>query len=233
MADETPTEPVPVPSHLDLAVAEATHPLAAADQAVLDNAVAYLNQAMCESGVRLAVVVSDYVVATFFGGDPAKLSVRSSHKGASYYALCQRDDLEMGRATLQRLVRIGLQVKQLPPELGSALTPGQHRALLVVEEPAQKVELAKKALAEHWTAEQLEDVVAKAKPVPMKKRGRAAKPEIVKQVLASAAGPLAWAAGTDFANAYAALDEDNRAEVLKALNAMADAVKSVLGAMPT
>ena len=149
MADETPTEPMPVPTLTDLAVTDVTKALAPQEQAKLDSAVAYLNQVTSETGLRLAMAVSDYVISTFFGGDPAKLSSRNSHKGASYSALCQRDDLEMGRTTLQRLVRIGLQVKAMPPELGSALTPGQHRALLVVAKPEQKVELAKQALAEH------------------------------------------------------------------------------------
>ena len=168
-----------------MAIATVAEPaLAAQEQATLDNAVAYLNQAMCESGVRLAIVVSDYVISTFFGGDPAKLSSRNSHKGASYAALCKREDLEMGRTTLQRLVRIGLQVKAMPPELGSALTPGQHRALLVVPEQEHKVELAKKALAERWTAEQLEDVVAQEARQGAKRHEKAAVPEIVRKVAA-------------------------------------------------
>ena len=182
MNDQTPTEPMPTPA----AMVAARPPLAfvPVDQAAVDEAVRFLNQALNESGLRLATVVSDYIVQKFFATDPGQLTQRGRHKPLSYAALCEREDLEMGAATLQRLVRIGLQIKAMPPELGSALTPGQHRALLVVAEPTHKVELAKAALAEHWTAERLEEVIAQEKPAGGKRPGRAAVPEVVKAIAA-------------------------------------------------
>lgn len=73
-----------------------------ADQTTVDSAVAFLNQAMQESGFNLATVVSDYVVLTFFDGDPAKLGSHDRHRAHTYRALCKHPQLEMGAAAGRR-----------------------------------------------------------------------------------------------------------------------------------
>ena len=213
---------MPTPSAM--VVAHAATALAPTDQLLLDGAVAYLNGAMRESGVKLATTVSDYVVLAFFGGDATKLSQRGRAKASGYAALCEREDLEMGAATLQRLVRIGLQVKALPPELGTALTPGQHRALLVVAEPEHKVELAKAALAEHWTAERLEEVIAAEKVEGAKRGGRPAVPAVIKAISALRKAVAAFGPEDAIATAFGGLDAKSRNEAMTELNELASGI---------
>lgn len=219
MSNGSSTEPVPERTLTAIVVAEGAPALAPEQKAMLDAAVDYLNQVTNEQGLQLAISVSDYVVRTFFGGDLAKLSSRNAHKGASYAALCKRKDLAMGPSTLQRLVRIGLQVKAMPPELGQALTPGHHRALLVVPDPGQKVELAQKTLAEHWTADQLEEVVAKEKPVGGNRPGRKALPEVAKKVAALKRAVEALGSVEEFASSLAELGDAERGALMADLAA--------------
>jgi hypothetical protein len=101
---------------------------------------------MHKSGLQLAMEVSDFVAATFLGRDPAQLHSKDPHKLASFRALCQHPALQMGAATLNRLVRIGHQVRRLPPELAESLSPGHHRALLAVDNAQHKQHLARHAV---------------------------------------------------------------------------------------
>lgn len=205
-----------------LVAAGAANALAAAGQAKIDGAVAFLNNALRDSGVQLAVTVSDYVVQTFFGGDPKHLSSHDRTRAVTYGALCARKDLEMGAATLRRLVRIGLQVKELPAELAHELTPGQHRALLVVDSLEHKLELARATVAGQWTAEKLEEVISveRRKPEGEVKAGRPSKARLVKAAAAVTKAALALGAAEAFAVELAALSEADRAAVLLELRVM-------------
>ena len=229
MTDETPTEPILVPTLG--AIPPAATELVQVDALKVESAITFLNQAMRESGLQLAQTVSEYVVQTFFDGDAAKLSLHGRAKANSYAALCDREDLEMGAATLKRLVRIGLQIKAMPPALAQALTPGQHRALLVVSEPEHKVELAKAAVAERWTAERLEEVIAARKPVDGTRRGRVPVPELVKDVQATAKKAGAWATNGTFDAEFRGLSDEDRATVLSAVRQIRDSAELVLSSI--
>jgi len=111
------------------------------DKSVLDGAVDFINRATHASGLQLAVLISEYVTDTFFGGDIGLLSSKDPTKIASFHALCQREDLQMGVSTLYRLVKIGHQVRQMPADLAESLTPAQHRALLSEPNPLHKQHL--------------------------------------------------------------------------------------------
>ncbi|MBM4345747.1 MAG: hypothetical protein FJ100_20425 [Deltaproteobacteria bacterium] len=159
--------------------------LSPADEQKVADAVAFINRAAAEQGVRLAQTVSDYVVATFFNGDPSGLSSHDRTKTASYYRLARHPNLAMSYASLRRLVLVGLQAKVLPAAVADRLSPTQHRALLAVDDPARKAELAQAALDQGWTAEQLEKAVteqaqAAPRPVDAPKVGRPPKAEVLK-----------------------------------------------------
>lgn len=204
--------------------------LTAADHAQVDAAVAFLNTALCESGVRLATTVSDFVIAQFFGGDVSQLDSRDSTKSASYNALAERPDLQMGASTLRRLVRVGLQVRQMPQELAAALTQGQHRALLVVEDTAHKVELATTAVAEHWTAEKLSEVIALEHQKERPKAGRPPKPPIVKVVASIGRAISSAGSARDCGVAISALSATDRAALLVEISASINQLRAILSA---
>ena len=153
--------------------------LSDADQAKVDAAVRWLNQQVLASGLELAAEVKRYVLETFFDGDYERFADPSRGKPLSFSALCRREDLELGEATLHRLVRIARQVEELPGEIGRRLSISQHRMLLPVTDPALKVELAEKAVVEGLTVEELGEAVREAQPT--NKSGRPPLPVIVKQ----------------------------------------------------
>jgi hypothetical protein len=161
---EQVTEPLPLQVDLDL----------------LDGAVLFLNRAIHASGLQLAMTVSAYVTETFFGGDVAALSSKDSQKTASFRALCERDDLQMGASTLHRLVRIGQQARHLPADLSESLSLGHHRALLTVDDPRHKQHLARLAVQKGWTADKLRTTIAAEQPLPAHRPGRPKKAELLK-----------------------------------------------------
>jgi hypothetical protein len=152
--------------------------LSDADVAKVDAAVRWLNGQVQSSGLELAAAVKRYVIGTFFDGDYDGFIDPSRNKSQSFAALCLREDLELGEATLYRLIRIARQVEELPGDLGPRLSVRQHRALLPVTDPVQKVELARRALNEDLTADTLEDEVRKVQPT--NKTGRPPLPVVVK-----------------------------------------------------
>lgn len=139
---------------------------------LLDGAVDFINRAARTSGLHLAVTVSEYVIDTFFGGDFAAISSKDPHKTASFTALCAREDLQMGPATLNRLVRIGQQARHLPSDLAESLSLSHHRLLLSVKALQHKQHLAHEAAKHSWTVEQLQAQIAAEKPVVPNPLGR-------------------------------------------------------------
>jgi hypothetical protein len=153
--------------------------LSDADVAKVDAAVRWLNQQALASGLELAAEVKRYVLEAFFDGDYDRFIDPSRNKSLSFAALCRREDLELPAATLYRLIRIARQVEELPGDLGPRLTVRQHRALLPVTDPVQKVELARRAVDGDLTADKLEDAVRAVQPT--NKTGRPPLPVLVKQ----------------------------------------------------
>ena len=150
------------------------------DVALLDGAVLWLNRTIQASGIQLAVQVSDYVLDTFFGGDISALSSKDPQKTASFRALCEREDLQMGASTLHRLVRIGQQARHLPADLSESLSLGHHRALLTVDNLAHKQHMAREAVRHGWSAEKLAETLAAEHPQAPQRPGRPRKPELLK-----------------------------------------------------
>lgn len=117
---------------------------------------------------------------TFFAGDMTALSSKDPQKTASFRALCDRDDLQMGASTLHRLVRIGQQARHLPADLAERLSLGHHRALLTVPNALHNQHLAREAVQHAWTAAKLTATIAAEQPQPAKRPGRPKKAELLK-----------------------------------------------------
>lgn len=198
--------------------------LSPAEVLLVEQAVEFLNRVSSETGLRLAQTVSDYVVTTFCAGDAAVLSSHVPLRSNTIAALSRHPNLQMGANTLRRLVRIGLQVKELPAEVALRLTPPQHRALLGVKDPERKVELARAALADKWTPEQIAAAVAGPVPRDGPRLGRPPKAELVKQVAAVVKGAKGLRP-----EGFAGLGEQEREEVLAGLREVLAVVEGVLG----
>jgi len=168
----------------DIARLSEPHAVEIVDAVKVDRAVGFLNSAMRESGIQLAVRVSDYVVSEFFGGDVVQLDSRDRTKAVSYNALCRHPDLQIGEATLRRLARVGIQVRQLPDEVAGRLSQRHHRALLTVDDPRRKEELARAAVVEDWSPDKLAGVIAVDHQTAKPRTGRPAAPHVVKAISA-------------------------------------------------
>lgn len=204
----------------------------AVDPALLDGAVLWLNRAVQSSGIELAVQVSEYVIDTFFAGDFALLTSHDPNKSASYRALCQREDLHMGAATLHRLVRIGQQVRHLPADVAQALTLRHHRALLTVANQQHRQHLARQALRHEWTSDRLASVIRAEKPLNGKPRGRPAQPAVVKWLAAVRRSSGENQDPREFAVAVGGLTAGEQADLRADLLALQRQIQALVAALP-
>ena len=205
--------------------------LPAPDPALVDRAVLFLNRAMHASGLQLATTVSAYVTETFFAGDPAALSSKDSRKTASFRALCEREDLQMGVSTLHRLVRIGQQARHLPADLAERLSLAQHRALLPVPNALHKQHLARLAVQHGWTTEQLAATVAAEHPQPPRHAGRPKKAQVLKWLDGLQRAAQGRQDPSSFAAGYGALPPTEQARVKADISALHRDLTALLAAV--
>jgi len=190
------------------------------DKNLIDGAVQFLNRATHASAVQLAVTVSEYITDTFFGGDAKLLSSKDPDKTASFRALCDHPQLQMSAATLNRLVRVGLQARQLPADLAENLTQRQHRALLVVQNPQHKQHLARLTVQHGWSAAQLSAEIAAEHPPQKPPVGRKHKAELLKWIGAVRHTTGAARDPAVFAQDFAKLTEMDKAKFKTELAAL-------------
>jgi hypothetical protein len=91
------------------------------DTVLLDDAVATINRIYVGKGLELYFAVGDYVLNTFFGGDPETFHTRG--KGhATFRALAEREDLHLGYSALYKAMAVVEQRRLLPDNLASVLS---------------------------------------------------------------------------------------------------------------
>ena len=206
-------------------------PLSVADLALVEGAVAWLNRTVHASGVQLAVEVSGYVLATFFGGDFAAFADHDRTKPVSFRALLRHQQLQLGESTLYRLVRIGHHVGQLPQDVALALSLSHHRTLLALTDGRHRQALARAAATEGWSVLQLAEAVKHKQPPDPKRPGRPSLPPAVKHLGAFARRAATELEPKGFAIAFKALaparQKAARAEVLALAQQVAALVKVV------
>jgi len=201
------------------------------DATLLDGAVLWLNRATQANGIQLAISVSQYILDTFFGGDFRALSSKDPHKTASFRALCEREDLELGASTLHRLVRIGHQARHLPADLAESLSIGHHRALLAVESAPHKQHLARLAVERGWTAEKLEATIAAEHPQPEHRPGRPKKAPVLKWLTAVRREVKAQADIPAFAWAFQQMQASEQASAKAGLHALRQDLEALWAAV--
>ncbi len=155
---------------------------AAADDALLDQVVADINRLHTAKGLELARALGEYLVGAFFGGSLDNFKVERSH--ASWRALAERADLQVSHSTLWYSVSILAQLRELPEEIGSALSVSHHRRLLPVRDAKAKQTIATKAVDQGLSVNQLEKLVAKQRNKERKgdRRGRRPIPDYLKSL---------------------------------------------------
>jgi hypothetical protein len=81
---------------------------------------------------------------------------------------------------LIRLVRIGLQARHLPADLAEHLSLSHHRVLLSVADGQHKQHIARLAVRNPWTVEQLQAQITSEKPAVPHPLGRPTNPAPLK-----------------------------------------------------
>ena len=139
------------------------------DDKLVDSAVEEINRLHSAKGLELARAMGEYLVKTFFGGDLDNFGVEKSH--ASWRALANREDLQVSHSTLWFSVAILAQLRQLPEDVGTALSVSHHRLLVPVRDPKAKERVARKAVEQGLTVSQFEAEVAKVRKTEKRSKG--------------------------------------------------------------
>lgn len=135
----------------------------ALDEHLLDQAVHQINAAWAIKGIETAREIGEYVLSTFFDGDPTAFHERG--KGhTSFRALSEREDLYVSHSWIWRAVSVTEQLRLLPEDISTALPFTHHTLLIPVKDQKTKVKLAKSAAQQGWSKRKLEAEVKKVRP---------------------------------------------------------------------
>lgn len=168
----------------DTAIAQvlpAEVPLTPAQHDQVEQAVRTLNALATRTRLELAVAVSRYVLDEFFGGEWERFTDPRRNKSVSFRALCAHSDLRLSRTTLLVLVHVGRQVEVLPGQVAHALSVEHHRALLPLTNVAEREQMARLAVAQRWSTQELEAAVAQQLPNKSAEKTRRAKSQATQQ----------------------------------------------------
>lgn len=156
-------------------------PASVADE-VLNQVVAKINGITRQATLEHALAVGQVIIEDLYGGDREAWRSRGT-KDTSFRKLAEREDLDMGRATLQRSVAAYVLVQ----DLGIDVSTWRHlglshvRAVLGLPEDKQR-KLLTSAEEKGWTVHQIEAKVSKLREKDSDGRGRPPLPAFVKGI---------------------------------------------------
>ena len=126
-----------------------------ADSRLVERAVADLNRLYTQQGLETANLIGEYLLSTFFNGDPAEFQSKGgSH--VSFRALARREDLQVSASFLWSCVAVVEQLRLLPEDLARALPLSHHKLLLPVHDEREKLGLARQAAKSGMSRRDLE-----------------------------------------------------------------------------
>lgn len=132
-------------------------PAALVDERLLGEVVETVNGLVVREGLRATERLGRYLLETVFGGQRPKEEELGEHP--SWRALAGSSELRVAPSTLWFSVRTVEQLEQLSEEVGRALSPTHHRHLIGVRDLRRKRRLARRAVAEGWSARKLAEVI--------------------------------------------------------------------------
>ena len=154
------------------------------DMTLVEETLAQIEELHTEGAVATATAIGRRVLVNMFGGrSEAFEGAYKTH--LSFQELVRHERLAISRKHLYRALRLVEQQRVLPEVLSDQLGWSHQLKLLPMHHAPTKVRLAERAVAEDWTARQLEAAVREAngfKPG----RGRRAKPRFHKDTQAGA-----------------------------------------------
>lgn len=183
------------------------------DESLIREAVLHLNAVVEQSRLQLACRIGAYVLERFFGGKAENFRSRA-RRHASFRALSEHEDLQLGCTLLWRAVNVYDQLDLLPKEVVGALSYTHHTLLLPLSDAGEKVALARLAVEKGWSSDQLYAAVHQ-KRKGGRKVGRPSTPSIVRRVqrLEALVGED-WSSELD---SYAELDDVDQRRLLRSV----------------
>jgi hypothetical protein len=153
------------------------------EKELLDQAVHEINRMHAGKTLETARLVGEYVLATFFGGDPENFRNRGK-KHVTFQELARREDMHPSYTFIWRAVSVVDQLRLLPENVVAALPYTHHAALLPVRDEGAKKRLAERAALNSWSKRKLLDEVSKVRSKEKSKTrvGRPPLPGFVKSV---------------------------------------------------
>jgi len=167
--------------------------LAVVDEKAVDKAAKWISEKVAATLKLGAQEVGEYVLDTFFGGDPNLAKSKNPFKHASFRALaekCGTPELPVSKTWLSNAVGVALMIRQLP-ETAKAfkeLPPSYQETLLPLGDPTTVEKVAKQAVAKDLSFRELRHAVAALRtkmPKDDSRGGRPPTPVIVKTLTRS------------------------------------------------
>lgn len=145
------------------------------DREEFEQIAAHLRSLYRAGAFQTAIAIGEYVAERFFDGNTQRLA-SAGKVHPSIRRLAKHGNLGFSAATLWTALAVTEQARQLPAELGPALSLEHHRLLVAVRDPDQKAALARAAVDEVLGKRALATRIAEAqRQHPRKeKRGRKA-----------------------------------------------------------
>ena len=164
MKSPFPSPATIVGSDVEAEILPAEMPLTPAQQDQVEQAVRTLNALATRTRLELAVEVSRYILNEFFGGDWLRFTDPRRNKPESFRALTRHRDLLLSRTTLLVLIHVGRQVEAMPGQVARALSVEHHRLLLALPDPQARDAMARLAVHQAWTRQELKTAVQQQLP---------------------------------------------------------------------
>lgn len=190
------------------------------DDRLVDQAVQEINRRYTAKGLETARELGEYLIDTFFDGDPEKFHLRGAGH-ASFRQLAKREDLLPSSSFLWKACAIVEQLRQLPEDVAAELPVSHHKLLLSLKDVEAKKELAQRAATEKLSKRDLEAQVkaVRANGHGGPKAGRPPLPEFVKG-LHQLRQAVKLATATEVsAQAFVRFDTDKARDLLNQLEA--------------
>jgi hypothetical protein len=130
-----------------------------------------LSQLHASNDLEAALETGSVLLDHLYGGRAEEVLYDSPAEGSvSLRQLSQHPQVRISASYLSRALHIAAQHRLLPPSIRSALGLTQLRELLVIRDPVAKIELARRAVANGWSAAELQREIRELRPVKARRR---------------------------------------------------------------
>jgi hypothetical protein len=158
------------------------------DEELVNQAARWISTKVAATLKLGAQEVGEYVLGTFFRGDPDHAKSKNPNKDASFRALAQKcgtPELPVSKTWLNNAVGVALIIRQLPDSATAfrELSPSYQETLLPLVDPTKVEKVAKQAVAKDLSFRELRQAVAEERakiPKDDSRGGRPSTPVIVK-----------------------------------------------------